>query len=78
MNGAVAGKQMKAKKGRRNHDKDTGIFAFTFSTITSIPATLGYMCTYIRHQIPGEIATMLLPSHYWPFSVCAGIVCTSS
>ena len=41
MNWAEAGKQRKAKKGRRNHDKDTGMFAFTFLTITSFPATHG-------------------------------------
>ena len=37
----MAGKQRKAKKGRRNHDKHTGVFAFTFLTITSFPATHG-------------------------------------
>ena len=41
MNCAEAGKRRKAKKGRRNHDKDTGMFAFTFLTITSFPATHG-------------------------------------
>ena len=33
------GGKRKAKKGRRNHDKDTGMFAFTVLTITSFPAT---------------------------------------
>ena len=32
----------KDKEGRRNHDKDTGMFALTFSTITSFPATNGH------------------------------------
>ena len=36
---AFEGKQRKAKKGRRNHDEDTGMFAFPFLTITSVPAT---------------------------------------
>ena len=44
MNWAVAGKQRKAKKGRRNHDKDAGMFAFTFSTITSFPTTHDSRC----------------------------------
>ena len=35
----MAGKQNKAKKDRGNHDKETGMFAFTFLTITSFPAT---------------------------------------
>ena len=39
MNWAEPGKQRKAMKGGRSHDKDTGMFAFTFLTITSFPAT---------------------------------------
>ena len=35
----MAGQKRKAKKGRRNHNKDTGMFAFTFLTISSLPAT---------------------------------------
>ena len=35
----MAAQQRKAKKGRRSHDKDTGMFALTFLTITSFPAT---------------------------------------
>ena len=35
----MAGKQRKAKKDRRSHDKDIGVFAFTSLTITSFPAT---------------------------------------
>ena len=41
MDGAEAGKQRKAEKGRRSDDKDTGMFAFTLLTITSLPATHG-------------------------------------
>ena len=44
MDGAVAGQLRKAKKGRRNHDKDTGMLAFTFLTIISFPATYGFSC----------------------------------
>ena len=38
----------KAKKGRRNHDKDTGMFAFTFLTVTLFPVThvLTWMKTF--------------------------------
>ena len=32
-------KQRKAKNGKGNHDKDTGMFAFTSLTIISFPAT---------------------------------------
>ena len=32
------------KKGRRSHDKDTGMFVFTFLTITSFPATHVFTC----------------------------------
>ena len=39
MDRTEAGKQRKAKKGRRNQDKDTGTFASTFLTIASFPAT---------------------------------------
>ena len=38
MNLAEPGKQRKVKKGRRSRDEDTGMFAFTFLTITSFPA----------------------------------------
>ena len=41
----MAAKQSKAKKCRRSHDKDTGIFAFTFLTITSFPATHVLICS---------------------------------
>ena len=46
MDSAEAGKQTKAKNGRRNHDKDTCMFAFTFLTITSFPATHGPSFTW--------------------------------
>ena len=50
MNLAVAGNQRKVKKDRRSNDKDTGMFAFTFLTITSFPAT--HACWgYVRAQV---------------------------
>ena len=39
MSGAEPEKERKAKKGRRSHDRNTGMFAFAFLTITSFPAT---------------------------------------
>ena len=57
MDWAEAGKQRKAKKGRRNHEKDTGMFAFTFSTITSFPATHD-----LRHHLFIFIQKLCSPS----------------
>ena len=36
---------------RENENKDTGMFAFTFSAITSFPATHGFLCRKGEHEI---------------------------
>ena len=40
---AGAGSKEKPRKAEENHDKNTGMFAYTFLTITSFPETRGHM-----------------------------------
>ena len=47
---AEDGRQRKARKGRRNHDKDLAMYAFTFLTITSFPVTHGKDSTLAGHH----------------------------